>query len=79
MLYITTKLKRITYLRVITGIFSLPIRLPLFIVYKLGEWSGELLSSIDSVYSKFEYYIVDKLNWNNVAKEQYKNNPNKFN
>jgi hypothetical protein len=78
MLYITTKLKRIKVLRIALGIISLPVRLPLLIIYKLGEWSEHLLNILEHGYSKLEYYIVDKFNWNNIAQEQYKNNPDKF-
>lgn len=79
MLYITTKLKRVRYLRTITAILLFPLRLPLFLLYYIGKLAEEADGFLfQNSYNSLENFLVKYLKWNEVAKKQYKQNPDKF-
>lgn len=78
MLVITGKLRRVRILRFIFSVLLFPLRLPLILLYLFGEQAEKLDNFIQSLYVKFEYYFVYKFNLNEVARKQYKNQPDKF-
>jgi hypothetical protein len=79
LIYATTKLKRLKILRLSGSIIALPFRLPLFILWKIGEISMFLDGLMfQSSYDYCERYIVKHFKWDEVAKKQLKINPDKF-
>lgn len=78
MKYITTKLKRYKVVIWSLTIISLPVRFPLFIVYKIGKVSEKLLEAIDSLLYKILERIVKVFKFDDAARKQYKVNKDKF-
>lgn len=78
MLAITTKLKRIRYTRNVMQIVIWVVFFPLIILMWLGKL-GEFLSGfiIDGYY-QIESKIIKRFKWDDVARKQYKENPDKF-
>ena len=74
----TTKLKRYIVIYVILNILMLPVRLSLFIIYKIGEFAGDGLDLSDDLGYKFMNWIVRIFKFEEIAKEQYKINKDKF-
>ncbi|PLR99538.1 hypothetical protein CVD19_00310 [Bacillus sp. T33-2] len=78
-LHITTKLKRVRLLRIISSFICSPVRLPLLLFYFLGRLADQIDNAVfDNYYFKFEGFVIHRFKWNDVAKEQYKTNPKKF-
>ena len=77
-LLITTKLRRVKYLRLAFMAILLPIRLPLVIANILGQWCESLDGVINDTYSSYEDYFIDRFKLNDAARKQYKENPKKF-
>jgi hypothetical protein len=81
-LTVTTKLKRYKYLMNIMNVFVFPIRFPLFLIYytfeKVSEFFEWLVTKFDYRLLDIRDYIIHRFNWNEIAKEQRKKNPNKF-
>lgn len=75
---ITTKLRRIKTMRWISQIIIWIIGSPFALIYFLGKFSEYVFSFLVNGYDIFERFIVKRFNWNEVAKKQYKENPNKF-
>lgn len=75
---ITTKLKRYKIVRWILEILILPIRLPVFALFKIGEVADKVLDFIDDLTHKFMHKIDKTFKFEEAAREQYKTNKDKF-
>ena len=72
------RLKRYKVIYIILNILIFPIRFPLFILFKIGEISEKVLDFTDILAYKFMSWIVKIFKFEEIAKEQYKVNKNKF-
>lgn len=78
MLEITTKLKRVRFLRGSYAVILFPINLVFFMFVKIGEFAYFLNQLLLELYYRLENYLANKLKWDDVAKKQYDKNKNKF-
>lgn len=58
--------------------YIFPIRLPLFLLIKLGEITDKILDIIDDFVWKIIHKIADIFKFEEIAKEQYETNKEKF-
>lgn len=75
---ITTKLKRYKIVAYVVSIVFLPIRLPMMLLIKLGEYSEKLLDIIDNFCWGIIYKISDVFKFEEIARQQYETNKEKF-
>lgn len=78
MLRITTKLKRVRAMRFCADALLFIPRLPIILFYLLGQCAEWIDGLLETAYYKLEMKIVKAFRWNEVAREQYKKNPDKF-
>ena len=75
----TRKLKRFKIVSLIIGVLITPLRLVLLVPYYIGRLSEWLADTVLlGLYDYLEILIVRVFNWNKVALEQAKRNPEKF-
>ena len=75
---ITSKLKRYKIVYWVLNILMLPIRLPIYIIFKIGELAEKGLDITDRFAYKIIDWIIKTFKFDEVAKEQYKTNKEKF-
>lgn len=71
----TAKLKRVKFLRCATEIIIFPIRLPIVLLYKLGELITNIfeipLTWIETTYFSFEDKLNKRYGWDQIARDLY--------
>ncbi|MBK5242135.1 hypothetical protein [Clostridium sp.] len=75
---IIMKLKRYKTVYWILNILMMPIRLPIFIIFKVGEFAEKGLELTDNIAYKLMNWIVKTFKFEEIATEQRKTNKDKF-
>lgn len=75
---ITTKLKRYKIISLFLNTLMFPVRLPFFILLVSGEFSDKVLDYVNGLEFKFISWIVKIFKFEEIAREQYKINKDKF-